>query len=122
MEDINKNQFVYKREVEVPPVVENKEEGIIGADGYTKTVYDSFNIESVLRSVTMDDGKLLVLLDDLHERNQDVPKVNRNGVPVTNSKGQLQFKTIRDTFQSEIYLSKEEGEKFLKLTSVNDYE
>ena len=122
MDEINRTQFVYKREIEVPPVKEDTEKGIIGADGYTKTVYDSFNISNVLRSVTMDDGKLLVLLDDLHERNQDVPKVNRNGVPVTNNKGQLQYKTIRDTFQSEIYLSKEEGESFLKLTAVNSYE
>lgn len=123
MEDINKNQFVYKRELEIAPVKEDKEKGIEAQKGYTKIVYDSFNIESVLRSITMDDGRLLVLLDDLHERNQELVKTNKlTGNPILKKNGQPQTITVRDTFQSEIYLSEIEGRQFLNLTSVNDYE
>lgn len=122
MEDINKNQFVYKREVEIAPVKVDTEKGMLAADGYTKIVHDSFNIDNVLRSITMDDGKLLVLLDDLHERNQKVPKVNRQGHPVVNKQGVPQIVVERETFQSEIYLSEEEGKTFLKLISINSYE
>ena len=82
-----KNQFVYTR------VLENESSEAI----YVK---DSFNIEKVVRTITMDDARTLVLLDDLHERAQEVPDINPN------------------TFQSEIYLSKEDGERFLLITEV----
>jgi hypothetical protein len=116
MEDLNKTQFVYKREIVVPPVEENTEKGIIGADGYTKTVYDSFNINLVIRSMVMDDGRTLVLLDDLHERAEEVPNIDHKRNKVIGMKRQ------RNTFQSEIYLSKEDGKEFLKLTAINSYE
>lgn len=89
-----KNQFFYTR-------VEND-----------KSYKDSFNVNRILRSVAMEDGRTLVLLDDIHERSQDVPDVN----PKTNViKG---YKRQRDTFQSEIYLSPEDSERFQTLTSV----
>lgn len=119
MDDLVKNQFVYKREVEVPPVQEDTEKGIVGADGYTKVVYDSFNIDNVLRTRTLDDGSLIVLLDDFHERNQEIPKTNAAGQPVFNRKGKMQTKLVKDTFQSEILLSEKEGKTFLKLTAIN---
>jgi hypothetical protein len=117
MEDLNKNQFVYKREIQDPTP-----EGETVAPP-VRIVYDSFNIENVLRTITMDDGRLLVLLDDLHERNQDVPKMNKlTRQPMINKKGFPIMEKVRDTFQSEIYLSEKEGQQFLKLTAVNDYE
>ena len=58
-----KNQFVYTR------MLENDSSEAI----YVK---DSFNIEKVVRTITMDDGRTLVLLDDLHERVQEVPDIN----------------------------------------------
>jgi hypothetical protein len=89
-----KNQFFYTR-------IEND-----------KSYKDSFNVNRILRSVVMEDGRTLVLLDDIHERSQDVPDVN----PKTNIiKG---YKRQRDTFQSEIYLSPEDSERFQTLTSV----
>ena len=89
-----KNQFFYTR-------IEND-----------KSYKDSFNVNRILRSVAMEDGRTLVLLDDIHERSQDVPDVN----PKTNIiKG---YKRQRDTFQSEIYLSPEDSERFQTLTSV----
>lgn len=106
-----KNQFAYKRELNHPAVQEDTEKGILGTDPYTEIVYDSFNIDCVIRSITLDDGRLLVLLNDIHERMQESRVMGKNGVPRINKE--------RDTFQSEIFLSKEEGKEFLKLTSIN---
>jgi len=95
-----KNQFVYTRMLE--------------DESSNKTIYvkDSFNIEKVVRTITMDDGRTLVLLDDLHERVQEVPDVNPKTGKMTGMKRE------RNTFQSEIYLTKEDGERFLLITEL----
>jgi len=123
MEDLNKTQFVYKREVIIPPVKEDVEKGITASEGYSKIVTDSFDIERVIRTVTMDDGGLLVLLDDLHERYETKPKVHpKTGNPRFDRKGQMIFERVKETFQSEIKLSVEEAKEFRNLTSINNYE
>ena len=77
-----------------------------------KSFKDSFNINKAVRTVTLEDGRTLVLLDDLHERSQDVPDID----PKTNKmKG---TKRQRDTFQSEIYLDAEDAARFEQLTSL----
>lgn len=95
-----KEQFIYNRSVSV--------------EGSTETtlVQDSFNITKVIRTMTIEDNKLMVLLDDLHERVQEVPEVN----PKTGKIGGMRRE--RNTFQSEIYLDKEDGARFLKLTGI----
>jgi len=95
-----KEQFLYNRSVPV--------------EGSTETtmVQDSFNITKVIRTMTIEDNKLMVLLDDLHERVQEVPEVN----PKTGKIGGMRRE--RNTFQSEIYLDKEDGARFLKLTGI----
>ena len=93
-------QFIYNRRVPV--------------EGSTETtlVQDSFNITKVIRTMTIEDNKLMVLLDDLHERVQEVPEIN----PKTGKIGGMRRE--RNTFQSEIYLDKEDGARFLKLTGI----
>ena len=74
---------------------------------------DSFNVNKVIRTLGNADGTLLVLLDDLHERAQDVPDVDpRTGKP----KG---VKRQRNMFQSEIYLESEDAKRFYELTAIN---
>lgn len=74
---------------------------------------DSFNINKVIRSVAIEDGRIMILLDDLHERAQDVPDVD----PRTNKmKG---VKRQRNTFQSEIYLEGEDVQRFYEATSIS---
>jgi hypothetical protein len=66
----------------------------------------------VIRSLSNEDGTVLVLLDDLHERAQEVPDID----PRTNKvKG---MKRQKNTFQSEISLSKEDGERFFNLLNI----
>lgn len=73
---------------------------------------DSFNVNKVIRSVSIEDGRVLVLLDDLHERAQEVPDVD----PRTNRvKG---VKRQKNAFQSEIYLEPEDGKRFFEFTSI----
>ena len=86
----------------------------MAVEGSTETtlVQDSFNITKVIRTMTIEDNKLMVLLDDLHERVQEVPEIN----PKTGKIGGMRRE--RNTFQSEIYLDKEDGARFLKLTGI----
>lgn len=100
-----KNQFTYTRRVPKPVKVEGKEQEF---DEYK----DSFNVNKVIRSVTHTDGTVIVILDDFNERVTQQPDIN----PKTNTfKG---YKNVRETIQSEIVLSKEDGERFFKLTNI----
>lgn len=97
------NQFFYTRKELVSGTPENPE---------FKEYRDSFNVNKVIRTLTSDDGKLLVLLDDLHERAQQVPDLD----PKTNKmKG---YKRERNTFQSEIYLDPADAQRFQSLMSI----
>lgn len=77
-----------------------------------KSFKDSLNINKVVRTVTLEDGRTLVLLDDIHERSQDVPDID---IKTNKMKG---TKRQRDTFQSEIYLNAEDAARFEQLTSL----
>jgi hypothetical protein len=72
-----------------------------------KVYTDSFNLNKVIRTIQLDDNKVLVLLDDIHERPEDVPEV-KNGKMV----GQ---KRIRNVFQTEINLFDEDVIRFNNL-------
>jgi hypothetical protein len=72
-----------------------------------KVYTDSFNLNKVIRSIQIDDNKVLVLIDDIHERPEDVPEV-KNGKMV----GQ---KRVRNVFQTEINLFDEDVTRFNNL-------
>jgi soluble cytochrome b562 len=97
------NQFFYTRKELVSGTPENPE---------FKEYRDSFNINKVVRTVTMEDGRLLVLIDDIHERAQEVPDVDAK---TNKMKG---YKRIRNTFQSEIFLEPSDAIRFYSATSV----
>lgn len=97
------NQFFYTRKELVSGTPENPE---------FKEFRDSFNINKIVRSLTIEDGRVLVLLDDLHERAQQVPDVD---VKTNKIKG---YKRERNTFQSEIYLDPADAIRFYNATSI----
>jgi hypothetical protein len=97
------NQFFYTRKELVSGTPENPE---------FKEFRDSFNLNKVVRSITIEDGRVLVLMDDIHERAQQVPDVD----PKTNK--MRGYKRERNTFQSEIYLDPEDGVRFYNLTAA----
>lgn len=99
-----KNQFVFTR-LEVSG-------GTPEAPEY-KEFKDSFNVEKVIRAVSLEDNRVLVLLDDIHERAQQVPDLD---IKTNKMKG---YKRERNTYQTEIYLEVEDGKRFYELTAIN---
>lgn len=97
------NQFFYTRKELVSGTPENPE---------FKEFRDSFNVEKVVRTLVIEDGRTLVLLDDLHERAQQVPDVD----PKTNK--MRGYKREKNTFQSEIYLDPADALRFYNATSI----
>jgi hypothetical protein len=98
-----KNQFFYTRKEIKSGTPENP---------VYNEFRDSFSLDKVVRSLTIEDERVLVLLDDIHERAQEVPDVDpRTGKP----KG---VKRQKNTFQSEIYLDPEDAKRFFELTSI----
>ena len=98
-----KNQFFYtRREVNggTPEAPEYKE------------FRDSFNVDKVIRSITLEDGRILVLFDDMHERAQEVPDVD----PKT--KRMKGMKRERNMYQTEIFLDADDAQRFFELASV----
>lgn len=93
---MEKNQFYYTRK--------NGE----------KEVKDSFNVNKVIRTVVEDDGRTLVLLDDLHERVLEVPIYDQKTGKVKEKRRE------RNTYQSEIHLEPEDAERFYKLIKIDD--
>ena len=62
-----KNQFFYTRKELKSGTPENP---------VYNEFRDSFNINKVIRSVAIEDGRVMILLDDLHERAQEVPDID----------------------------------------------
>jgi hypothetical protein len=98
-----KNQFFYTRKEITGGTPEAPE---------FKTYTDSFNVNNVIRSISMEDGRTLVLLNDIHERVQEVPEID---IKTNKVRG---VKRERNTYQSEIYLDPADGTRFYELTSI----
>jgi hypothetical protein len=104
------NQFFYTR----PEQIAGEKEGEV----ITVLRKDSFNLDMVIRTVEIADDKLVVLLDDIHNRIRQVPNINPKTQKPTGA-----FKSVEETFQSEIYITvKEEIDLFRKLANINYYE
>jgi hypothetical protein len=76
-----------------------------------KVYTDSFNLNKVIRSVQVDDNKVLVLLDDAHDRSEDVPDID----PKTGK--QRGVKRQRNTYSTEISLVDEDVTRFNSLNN-----
>lgn len=72
-----------------------------------KIYTDSFNLNKVIRSVQLDDNKVIIALDDLHERSENVPDVKNGKV--------IGSKRERNVFQTEINLFDEDAIRFNNL-------
>ena len=95
-----KNQFFYTRTVAA--------EGFAEPQNYR----ESFNMDKVVRSVQMDDGRTLILMDDIHERTIETPDID---LKTNKMKG---YKRERNTYQSEIFLNSADAERFFNLTTI----
>ena len=83
---------------------------VFTSEGAEPKIYtDSFNLNKVIRSIQIDDNKVLILIDDIHERAEQVPDV-KNGKVVGS-------KRERNTFQTEINL---EGDDVTRFNNLNN--
>lgn len=94
--------FSYKRVEPLAIQVEGQEQQF-------KTFIDLINLDKVIRVISLPEGQLLVLLDDIHTRTQEVPMTNKK-------KEVTGYKKENIVVQSEIYLFGEDIERFYKLT------
>lgn len=103
-----RNQFWYVKEILTNPNRKEGEEAV-----YVK-LYDSFNINYVLRTFHGPKG-FVVMLTDGHEAADDVR------VPKMNKKGEvdgIEIKRQRDWYVSEIPLLKEDMERFKRISEI----
>jgi hypothetical protein len=82
---------------------------------YTATIAEkefkaSLNVNKVIRTLTNEDGSLIVILDDFNERFTDQPEID---LKTNKFKG---YKKVRETVQSEIVLTASDAERFFNLT------
>ena len=82
---------------------------------YTATIADkefkaSLNLNKVIRTLTNEDGSLIVILDDFNERVTQQPDID---IKTNKMKG---YKSVRETVQSEILLNVEDAARFFNLT------
>jgi hypothetical protein len=76
-----------------------------------KEYTDSFNVNKVIRSIEFE-NELVILLDDIHERVEEIPTHNPKSGKVVG----VQRK--RDIFQSDIHLKGDDIARFRKLTTI----
>lgn len=74
-----------------------------------KEYKDSFNLNKVIRSVEIEDGKRIVILDDFHERVEMVPDINVKTNKVVGTRRE------RNTYQSEIHINAEDSKRFIEM-------
>ena len=70
----------------------------------------SLNLNKVIRSLTNEDGSVIVILDDFNERVTEQPDID---LKTNKFKG---YKKVRETVQSEIILNAGDAARFYELT------
>ena len=70
----------------------------------------SLNLNKVIRSLTNENGSVIVILDDFNERVTQQPDID---LKTNKFKG---YKNVRETVQSEIELNADDAERFINLT------
>jgi hypothetical protein len=112
---MNKNQFFYTRKETIK--MPTGELSLSSTPPYAEKIVefkDSFNYNKVIRTRELEDHTILVVLDDFHEEMREVPGFH----PKTRKPTGVYVKE-RNTYQSEIVLSKEDGDRLSKIISID---
>ena len=99
-------QFFYVRK----EILQPKAGDAAGKEPETIERIDSFNMEKVIRTIELETGERLVLLNDIHDRKEEVPVYSNGKNP-----RQIASKNITRTVQSEIYLNENDSKRFVNL-------
>lgn len=76
-----------------------------------KIYTDSFNLNKVVRSMQVEDEKVILVLDDIHERSEDAPDIDPKTGKIKGKKRE------RNTYQTEITLTGEDVKRFHNLAN-----
>lgn len=76
-----------------------------------KIYTDSFNLNKVVRSMQIEDEKVILVLDDLHERSEPKPDIDPKTGKVKGEKRE------RNTYQTEITLTGADVARFHNLAN-----
>ena len=76
-----------------------------------KIYTDSFNLNKVVRSMQVEDEKVILVLDDLHERSEVVPDIDPKNGKVRGQKRE------RNTYQTEITITGADVARFNNLAN-----
>jgi predicted trehalose synthase len=98
-----RNQFFFTRTDIIPATETQAEQTILRRD--------SFNMDKVVRTVSIEKG-IVVLLDDMAERETKEPVID---FKLNKVKG---YKKTMQITQSEIQLSEQDAERFFLLTNI----
>ena len=77
-----------------------------------KSYTDSFNVNKIIRSIELEDGRRAIILDDFHDKVEQVPDIN------VKTNKMMGMRRERNTYQSEIVLEMEDSKRFLELTNA----
>jgi len=102
-----RNQFFYTTVAIVTAATET-------TPAVTRNEIDSLNLNKVIRSKSLADGRVVVILDDFNERVTQEPDID---LKTNKMRG---YKNVRQTVQSEIILSQDDGKRFFLLTNIED--
>ena len=91
-----------------------KVEPVINGKETFKSFKSGFNLKKVIRCEELDNGNVLVLLNDIHQRPVEMDIRNKQG-KITSTRREMQ------TFQSEIYLTETSDiQRFYETTNVEN--
>ena len=77
-----------------------------------KELRDSFNVNKIIRFASDEDGSAIVLLDDIHERADEVPDIDPRTQRLKGMKRQ------KNAVQTQIVLSPEDAARFFNLLNI----
>lgn len=72
-----------------------------------KSYTDSFNVNKIIRSIELEDGRRAIILDDFHDKVEQVPDIN------VKTNKMMGMRRERNTYQSEIVLEMEDANRFV---------
>lgn len=105
---MDKNLFFYTRKVQITPKTETEEATF-------KDLTDSFNINKVIRSLEIEGGRYVVILDDFHDDEVD----DRTKPIIDKVKNQFKgFKSKKGVVQSEITLEPQDAARFKEKLAI----
>jgi len=108
-----KNLFFYDQKIEIPSTKEIDPLSSVAPEQEYKTVRSSFNVNKIILTVGISETECLVVLDDFHQEEREIPVAVKNGKTI-------KTKMVKGMYQSNITITGEDYERFVKLTSIEE--